>query len=162
MLVKGENVVLLIKVSGVYTPYVCAKDASINITTETIETSVSGSGLWATFLPTKNSFTISIGGGISLNETGSLTLADLQALQFAQTVVEVSFDETDLAGNVYRKQCNAYITNSSDSGSFDGMGIFSIEMIGTGAITRVLHYDGILQETGDYILQETGDYILTE
>lgn len=162
MTVTGNNVVLFIDVAGEWTPYACARSATITINTETIETSVSGSGLWATFLPTKNSFSISMDGVVSIVETGSLVLSDLHAKQFAQTILLLRFERTDEAGNIYANECSGYITSSSDTGNFDDMDTFSIEIQGTGAIIQDAHYDRILAETGDYVLAETGDFILTE
>jgi len=135
MNVQGKNVIVSIDVAGTPTPYVCARSASISISTDFIETSVSGTGLFATFLPTKHSFTISMDGVVSLAVSGSLTLADLQALQLAQTPLTVQYQATDDAGNTYTKSCTAFISNSTDTGSFDDMNTFSLEMRGTGVIT---------------------------
>lgn len=147
-------------------PYACAKNCTITFNTETIETSVSGSGSWATFLPTKNSFNISMDGVVSLNEPSMLTIADLHTKQFAHTILVLRYQRTDEAGNVYANECNGYITSSSDTGNFDDMDTFSIDIQGTGApnnlITQATGSDRVLTETGDYILAETGDFILTE
>lgn len=143
-------------------PYACARNCSITINTETIETSVSGSGLWATFLPTKNSFSISMDGVVSLNEDSMLTLADLHAKQFAHTILSLRFERTDEGGSVYANECNGNIISSSDTGNYDDMDTFSIEIQGTGAITQATSTDRILAETGNYVLAETGDFILTE
>ena len=136
MNVQGKNVIVKIKVAGVYTPYLCARSASISISTDFIETSVSGTGLNATFLPTKNSFTCSMEGVVSLNDPAGVTLADLRGLQLAQSLLEVSYERTDDGGAIYNEEFTAYISSSSDTGSFDDMNTFSIELRGTGAITQ--------------------------
>ena len=51
------------------------------------------------------------------------------------------FQRTDESGNVYTgiyaDELNFFITNSIDSGSYDGMNIFTIQGQGTGAITQI-------------------------
>lgn len=158
MLVQGKNVVVYINVSGTWMPYICALGATIEYSTEFIETSVSGSGLWATFLPTKNAFTISMNGNVSLLDPASLTIAELRTMQFTQQLLLVKFERTDDAGNTYTEQCYAYISASSDTGMFDGVNTFSIEMQGTGAPTQqstVPPPSLILRENGvDFIERE--------
>jgi hypothetical protein len=101
MKVKGDNVVVYIFDGGLWKPYVCATSAELNVNTEFIETSVSGAGLWATYTPTKNSFTITLSGVVSLNETGSLGLPDLRQKQIAQETLLMRFQRTDESGNSY-------------------------------------------------------------
>lgn len=141
MKVKGEKVVCYIFDSGVWKLYVCATSAELNVNTEFIETSVTGSGKWASYAPTKNSFTITLQGVVSLSETGALGLPDLRQKQIAQETILMRFQRTDESGNtytgVYADELNFFITNSTDSGSFDGMNIFSITGQGTGAITQI-------------------------
>lgn len=162
--VLGKNVVLFFQISGVWTPYVCALEATINFNTDFIETSVSGTGLWATHLPTKNSFTVSINGIVAINSPGNVTLADLRALQFAQTVFLLRFTRENKEGFGYMEEGTAFITSSSDTGSFDGMNTFSVDMQGTGAITATSTLpDRLLRENGvDYVKTESGDFILLE
>ena len=164
MILKGDNIILYISVEGTWTPYVCGRVVTVNYTTDSIETSVSGSGLWATFLPTKNSFTISLEGIVDINESAVLTLADLRALQFSQTIFMVKIVRTDDLGASYTEQGSAFITSSSDTGSFDGVNTFSVEMIGTGEVTQqsLIPPPGrILREDGTtFIQRETGTSIL--
>ncbi len=137
MKVTGDNVVLYEYVSGDWVPYACAQNISINFTTDFIETSVSGSGNWATFLPTKNSWTANIDGIVSLEEAGKLSLADLHTKQFAQTQIQLKFERTDEAGNIYGNIGYAYISDSSDTGSFNGMDTFSSGFRGVGELVQV-------------------------
>lgn len=165
MNVQGQNVILLIDDSGTWKPLACARTATINFTTDFIETSVSGSGLFASFLPTKNSFTISMDGVVSIAESGKLSIADLRALQFSQTLLSIKFQRTDDGGNTYTEECSGFISSSTDTGSYDGIDTFSLEIKGTGAVTQVsttYHAGRMLDETGDFTLAETGDFILTE
>lgn len=136
-LVKGDNFVLRIFDGGTWKLYVCGRSISMSIETETIETTVTGSGNYKTFEPTIHSFTGSADGLISLNEAGSLTLPELQALQLAKTKILCRFTQTSQDGDIYTKECYFYITNSTDTGSFDGVASFAVSLKGTGGITQV-------------------------
>lgn len=140
-LVKGTDFIGLINIAGVWTPYICARSISVNTVTEAIETSVSGNGLWASYLPTKNSWTASTDGVVDLNESGSLTIADLQKMQFEQTIFQVMFSETDESGNQYMRVGYCFITNCQDSGSFDGVATFSLTLQGTGPLQIVKRFE---------------------
>jgi predicted secreted protein len=136
-LVKGENYIFYIYDGGTWKQYVCARSGNMSINTETIETTVTGSGNYKTFKPTVHSFSAQIEGVISLNVSGSLSIADLQALQLAKTRLLCRFIQTSEAGDIYRKEAYFYITNSTDTGSFDGIATFNLSLIGTGSITQV-------------------------
>ncbi len=135
-IVKGSDFIGFIFDSGEWKPYVCATSISLNVTTDIIETSVTGTGLWAAYKPTKNSFTGSISGLVDLNESGSLDYSDLQTLQFNQTIFQMQFQRTDQDGNVYTTYGSFFITGSSDTGSFDGVNTFSITLQGTGVLMQ--------------------------
>lgn len=168
MKVRGINVVIFIDVEGTDTLYACARSATLNLTTDFIETSGSGSGTFATFLPTKNSFTGTLEGVVSLEEPSMLTLADLKSRQINQQVLSMKFQRTDDGGNLYTSQADFYIANSSDTGSFNDMDTFSIDLRGTGPLvedTQAAMPPGsnrILKEFLGSILTETGDFIITE
>lgn len=135
-LVRGENFIFYI-FSTSWKAYVCARSGNMSIDTETVETTVTGSGNYKSFEPTVHSFTASIEGIISLNVGGSLSLPELQALQLAKTKLLCRFTQTSEAGDVYTKECYFYITNSTDTGSFDGIATFQLSLRGTGSITTV-------------------------
>lgn len=133
--VFGDEVIIWIY-DGTWKLYACATSASLNVTTEVIETSVSGNGLWASFAPTKHTFTGTIEGLVSLNNSGVLGLPELRAAQFAQTIFLMQIQRTDKLGNVYTEDGYFFITNSSDTGRFDGVDTFSISLQGTGVLTQ--------------------------
>jgi hypothetical protein len=136
-LVSGDNFVFYIYNGGTWKPYVCARSGSMAINTETIETTVTGSGNYKTYEPTVHSFTANIDGVISLNVVDSLSIADLQALQLAKTKILCRFIQTSQAGDTYIKEAYFFITNSTDTGSFDGVATFNLSLIGTGSITTI-------------------------
>jgi predicted secreted protein len=136
-LVSGDNFIFYIYNGGTWKPYVCARSGSMAINTETIETTVTGSGNYKTYEPTVHSFTADIDGVISLNVAGSLSIADLQALQLAKTKILCRFIQTSQANDTYIKEAYFFITNSTDTGSFDGVATFNLSLIGTGSITTI-------------------------
>lgn len=136
-LVPGEQYVIYIYSGGIWTPYACVRSGSMSIETDTIETTVSGSGNYRTFEPTVHGFSASFDGVISANVSGSLVLSDLQALQLAKTKLLMRFIQTSVANDIYIKQAYFYITGSTDTGSFDGIATFQISLKGTGAITQI-------------------------
>lgn len=148
MIVKGEDWVGKTFDAGLWKPVVCARSGSISIDTDTIETTVTGAGNWKTFRATVNSATATLDGVISLAVSGSISLPELQALQFAKTKMQWDFTVTDIAGNVYTKRGYFYITNSTDTGAFDGIATFSLALLLTGAITQIYtNPDPIIQGT---------------
>jgi hypothetical protein len=167
-LVQGKNIIVYI-FDVTWKPYICATSCSLNISTEFIETSVSGTGLYATYLPTKNSFTGSIDGNVSLNDPDSLTLADLRSKQISQEIFLMQFQRTSDDGYVYTSQAMFFITGSSDTGSFNGINTFSITLQGTGSIIEGVEPPPppiiggrVAKEFLGYIIQEDGFFILTE
>lgn len=135
-LVNGKDFIGFIADSGSWKPYVCATDISLSLSTDVIETSVAGNGLWASYVPTKNSFTGSISGLVELSSSPSLTLGDLQAFQIRHTTFQMQFQRTDSDGNVYTTYGEFFITSSSDSGNFNGVDTFSITLQGTGPLSQ--------------------------
>lgn len=136
-LVTGENAILYEYVSSNWVPYACVRSINIDFVTDVIETSVSGSGLWASFLPTKNSWTAGAEGIVAIEKAGSLSLADLRTKQFNQTLIQIKFERTNDDGDIYSETGYAYIVSSSDTGSHNDMDTFSISFRGTGAIAQI-------------------------
>jgi len=136
-LVRGDNFIFYVYSGGTWKPYACARSGNISVETEILDTSVTGSGDWRTFEAAVHSFSGSIDGLVSLNEASLITLPELQALQFAKTKIYCRFTATSVAGDIYTQQFYAVITNSTSTGSFDGMATFSIAFKGTGAISQI-------------------------
>ena len=153
MIVQAKNLAVLTFIDPDWVLYACATSATLNLATEFIETSVTGSGSFATFLPTKHSFTGTLNGVCSLEETPLLSLADLRTKQINKTALLMRFQRTDEAGNLYTDEATFYIANSSDSGSFDDVDRFTIELQGTGALnatsTPFVRFRSREQNTGN-------------
>lgn len=136
-LVRGENFVLWFLDGGVYKPGACARSANINVNTETLETTVTGSGNWKTFEGSVHSFTVGLEGLIAFGVTDNLTIADLQTKQFAKDKIYCRYIATAENGDLYRMEFYAIITGSTLTGSFDGVASFSVQMQGTGSINQI-------------------------
>lgn len=136
-LVNGSNVTLKIYDNGGWRLYACARSCSISVNTSTVETSTTGSGLWAAFEPQKLSWTGTIDGIINLEEPGLLTLADLRAKQIAFEKLLITYERTDADGNVYSDQGNCIITSSEDSGEVNNPAPFTIQVQGAGPLTQI-------------------------
>lgn len=135
--ILGINVVLRIYDNGGWRMYACARSLTLNVQTDFIDTSVVGAGKFKSILPTINSFTGTADGVVNLNSDSMLTLPDLRQKQLSHTKILVNFERTDILGNVYTDQAYFYISNSTDTGSFDGIATFSIELQGTGALSQL-------------------------
>lgn len=136
-LVLGKDWVFYAFDGGIWKPYVCARSGNFNLNTGTIETTAPGNGLWASYVATRHDFSAQIDGVISLNVGGSLSKAELDALQIAKTKLLCRFEMTSQAADTYRREAYFIITNSTDTGSFDGVATFQLSLLGTGALTTV-------------------------
>lgn len=136
-LVKGENFVLWFLDGGIYKPSACARSGNISVTTETLETSVTGSGNWRTNEGAVHSFTVGFEGLQAFGVADSLSIAELQAKQFAMEKIYCRYIATAENGDLYRMEFYAIITGSTLTGSFDGVATFSVNMQGTGSINQI-------------------------
>ncbi len=144
-LVKGENVILAFFENGQWYQYACARSASININIETIDTSVSGNGRWVTNQPTRNSFSGTFEGIVSLHNVDILSLPDIESRAMAQTEMLFRYQSTAADGTIYTKQGYCFFTGTSQVASFDNVSTFNINFIGNGQLTQV--FTPILQPT---------------
>lgn len=122
---------------GTWKMFVCARDANMNVGTDEIETTCPGSGNWRTFEPTVNSATLGFSGLTALNVTGFITFPELQALEFAKTIVPFRVIATSQDASTYTREFSGFITNSTDTASFDGVASFQLSVRVTGKITQV-------------------------
>lgn len=136
MIVTGKNVRVLIYDNGGYRLYACATSCTITLTTSVIETSTTGSGVFATFKPQKHTWICTLEGAVNLDEPGSLTLADLRSKQLSFTELLISYERTDDDGNTYADSGTAIIISSTDTGDVNDIATFSIELQGTGTLTQ--------------------------
>ena len=148
--VRGKNVLVLFYdvASATYKPYACAMSCDLNLNTDIVETSIVGAGSWATFRGIKNSFDGSISGLTNLQKANHLTLFDLRTKQIAFTELLMRFQRTDEDGNVYLDEGKFIISKSSDSGPNESMNSFTIDLKGTGQITKTVTIGGVVTTNG--------------
>ncbi len=135
--VKGKDVQLYFYDNGQWKLLACATSVSLTLTTETKETSVTGTGDFATFEPTKHSYAGQIDGICNLDAPGMLTLPEIRGFQIAKRLMMCRFQRTSIGGSSYADEIKFYITESTDTGAFDGINTFSIALKGTGSLTIV-------------------------
>lgn len=136
-IVSGKDVIVYVYDGGSWKIYACAKSCTFSVTTEFIETSVAGQGANATFIPTKNYFSGTLDGVVSLEVGSTLNYSDLQTKQISHELLLMRFIRTSRGGQVYTSEASFYIASSSDTGSFDAANVFSIELKGTGVPSQV-------------------------
>lgn len=137
-LVPGSEFVFYAFNNGMWKPYICARSGDDPVSTDFIETTVTGSGNWRTVKPTAHSWSKNIQGVIGFDDSGTkLTWPDLRALQFTKTKLLVRTVYTSRDGNTYTEQGYCYIESSTPTGSFDGIATFTVSFRGTGAIEQI-------------------------
>ena len=136
-LVNGITGLLYFFENGQWYPAACYRSSSINLSVAVIETSVSGTGIWATSAPTKNSGSGTIDGLVSLNPSAVLSLADLTSRMIAQTKMLFRQQVQAKDGTYYTEQGYCYLTGRPWINSFDNVSTFSFDFVLTGALTQV-------------------------
>jgi len=135
--IRGENVIVLFYDGGQWKLYACAKNCTLDVTTDFIEVSGTGSGDFAEFLPTRHSFSGSIDGLTNLQQPSQLSLPDLRQKQLGKEKLQIRYQRTDEDGNVYTDEGYFFIESSSDSGNYSDANTFTIGLKGTGRLTQV-------------------------
>jgi len=157
-LVNGRNVSLLIYDNGAYRLYACGTSCSISVSTSTVETSVTGSGNWASFAPQKHSWSGTLDGVVNLDNGSQVTLYDLLVLQIAKTLLVIQFQYIDEDGNEMDLNGSCYIVNSSSTGDVTNYASFSVEVQGSGALVPVYtEIDFLLINANDTLLINSQD-----
>ena len=136
-IVPGENWIGHYFDGGTWREINCCRSGSIRLHTAYVETTGPESGNWRTIEPTEHSFDATFDGICSVANPAGGNLAELQALQIAKAKTLWRFTQTNRQGDVYIKECYFYIVDSVDTGSFDGIATFQLQLEGTGQITQI-------------------------
>ncbi len=136
-LVRGENVVGYFFENGHWYPAVCSRSMSIQVNVDTVDTTTTGSGIWRTIVPTKNSWSFTREGLVSLNVPGGLTIADIESRMRAHTEMLLRFQATADDGTVYTDEGYCYITGATKVSSFDNVVTWNVDGTGNGKLTQV-------------------------
>jgi hypothetical protein len=135
--IRGENVIAFIYDGGLWKPLICARSGSFNTNADTIETSITGTGVWRTYEYTSLTWDCSLEGLIFLDGENQLTASDMRALQFSRTKILLRYQRTDTVGNVYTEEGYGLITSVSDSNDYASVVDYSINIQGTGPLEIV-------------------------
>ena len=135
--IKGDNVVLYMYQGGIWKPVVCGRDCSLTTNAEDIETSITGSGAWRTYEYVALTWTCTFDGVILLDGVNQVSAGDIRALQYSRQKVLIRYERIDMDGNVYTEEGYALITSVSDSGNYEDLATFNIELKGTGPLTLI-------------------------
>lgn len=137
--VLGENCVVEFYDGGDWVPYACARSCSLSTVTELIEVSVQGSGKFKHFTPTVNSYTGTIEGVTHLDMPGFLTLYNLRQFQLGHVLQRVRFTRLAKDGvSYYIDTIDFFITNITDTSSFDNISTFTVDMQGSGVLSQTI------------------------
>lgn len=128
--IKGKNVLVQVFRNDVWTDFGCAISVSLDVTTEMIETSEKGAGKFATFLPSKISFSGSLSGYTDLTK---LSLKEFREYQLAGTRLKMIWKRTD-GSNEYTESAEFFVTNTHDEASYIGFNSYTVDLQGTGSL----------------------------
>lgn len=146
-LVRGENVTVLKYDTGVnaWVPYACARSCTFTVETSSIETSITGAGKFRTFRPQANTFTGSLEGLTQLEKPNHISIADLMQIQITHEMMLMRFEDVSDNGDVFTKEAEFFITNCTQTASFDNVATFSVNLQGTGELTLIYTPTPIIQ-----------------
>lgn len=146
-LVKGKNVTVFKYEDSisVWVPYACARSCTFSFDTSFLETSITGQGAFRTYVPEAHSFTGSLEGLTQLEKVNHLSIADLMAIQINMEVMLMRFEDVSDDGDVFTKEALFFITNTTQTASFDNVATFSVALQGTGELTLIYTPTPIIQ-----------------
>lgn len=136
--VKGEDVILSIRVGGSDVPIACARSITFDIQQDMIETSITQNGRFRTYVPGAASWSGTIEGlvFISKDNTPLYGLGHLYDDLINKTLLGLKWYEEDETGSTYlQKEGEAYIESINETSSFDNIVTFSANFKGSGAIS---------------------------
>ena len=129
--IKGKNVLVQLFKNDVWTDFGCAISVSLDVNTEMLETSEKDAGKFATFLPSKISFTGSLSGYVDLTK---LSLKEFREYQLAGTRLKMIWKRTE-GTDTYTESAEFFVTNTHDEASYIGFNSYTVDLQGTGPLT---------------------------
>lgn len=136
--VKGEDVVLSIIAGDILTPIACGRSITFDISNDLIETSITNSGKFRTYVSGALNWSGSIEGLVFIYKDNSTNngLGQLYDLIINGSEVNINYYEVDVDGTTFlNKTGNAIIESINETSSFDNMVTFTANLKGTGQIT---------------------------
>lgn len=133
--VNGKDVLIQINDGGTFYPIACGRSITFDITNEFIETSITGSGRFRTYITSAAGFTGTIEGLVFLEIpfTTTLTMQYFYDQVLSGAQIQVRYYETDTSNTTYLlKEFDCFVESISETASFDNMNTFSVNFKGTG------------------------------
>lgn len=148
MQIKGNDKIVFIKRSGVYTPVGCLTVNGISEESEVFDTTTRNSQGWKTSLPDLQGFTITL-EGVQIRNANLIDIDTLKALKRAQQRISWGIgsasDEIEEEGKGYIIQIedNAEVNqNATFSATIQGWGEINVVQFGLGADLNDFLEDG--------------------
>lgn len=119
-----------------WVPFGCARSITLDISREMVETSISGNGIFKTYVPGAGSVSGNIEGLVFIqdNETTLVTMKSLYDLIIDGTVFNIKYYESDVTNQNYlQKELSVLLESLNETASFDNMATFSANFRGIGA-----------------------------
>lgn len=141
-LVNGKDVIVQIfdSEANEYKPIACGRGISFEIQRDMIETTVTNSGEFRTYVPGPGTVTATIDGLVFISGvvTSKYDLGRLYDHILDGIDVNIKYYETDVTNNNWlQKEIGGYIETISETASFDNVSTFSItiKVVGKPTIT---------------------------
>jgi uncharacterized protein (TIGR02145 family) len=139
-----------------WVPFGCARSITLDISREMVETSITGNGVFKTYIPGAGSVTGTIEGLVFINwvETDMITMKTMYDYIIQGAPMTLKYYEEDTNGTTYlKKEITAYIESLNETSSFDNMNTFTANFRGIGAptITSEYIFNGPKVTIGDQI-----------
>lgn len=133
---KVNGIDAFIKYGDDQFPIICGRSIQFDISRDMIETSISGSGYYRTYVPGAIQWTGSMEGFVVIDTTQDGVLKQMYDYITNGTSFLVTWYEEDTTGTYYlQKSGTAYMNSISEVSSFDNMATFTLNFTGTGPIT---------------------------
>ena len=136
--ILGKDCLIEFYLNGIWKIGGCARGITLNVNTSLIETTTTGSGSFATFIPEKHTYTGNFDGLTVFNLPSGVSLQDLRSNQLGKQLMRTRFFRTGIIGSVYYDELQFYIIGTSDTSDFGAMNTFNASLQGTGQLVQ--HY----------------------
>lgn len=129
-IIKGIDLNFYINLDGMQEIFCMATDFSMNVVTDSLETTGPNNGAWRSYIPAMNSYTLSVPGVVSYTE--NLNIVQFQQIQNERRIVEWTAG-VDPNGGV-RYSGEMFITSINNTSQFRDAVKFDMTCQGTGPL----------------------------
>lgn len=138
-LVRGEDVLLSVPVGATYKPIGCARSITFNVENDLIETSITGSGRYRTYVPGALSFSGTLEGLVFLCDDTDTKAGLIQMYNLIDDFTQFHFRYFMTDGTInYERRGDFLIESINETSSFDNMATFTVNFRGTEGISTII------------------------